>query len=199
MSKPVKDLMTRELSSRFADKDSALWVEFVGCDGVTSNQFRRALHARGMSIEIVKNALFKRAVAGTKLNRLGETVDGPAAMVTAKDSLIDAAKLVEEWFPKIPGLKLRAAVLEGEYIDERSIKGLSKMPTRRELQGQIAAAMRSPGGKLASAIRSPGARIAGAIKALMEKLEKSGGSAAPAEGAAPADAAAPTDAAAPAA
>ena len=187
MSKPVKDLMTRELTSRFADKDSALWVEFVGCDGLTSNQFRRALHAKGMTIEIIKNALFKRAVAGTKLNRLGEEVVGPAAMVTARESLIDAAKLVEEWFPKIPGLKMRAAILEGEFIDERKVKGLSKMPTRRDLQAQIASAMRSPGGRIASAIRSPGGNIAGAIKALIEKLEKGGGaSAAPAESAAPA-------------
>lgn len=172
MSKPVKELMRNEVASRFAERDSALWVEFVGCDGITSNQFRRALHAKGMAIEIVKNAIFKRAVSGTKLNRLGEALDGPAAMVTAKDSLIDAAKIVEEWLTKIPGLKMRAAVLEGEFIDEKQVKGLAKMPTRRDLQGQIAAALRSPGGKIASAIRAPGANIAACVKVIIDKLEK---------------------------
>lgn len=179
MSKPVKDLMTQELSLRYKGKDSALWVEFVGCDGITTNQFRRALHAKGVLIEVVKNAVFKRAASGTKLEGLASAMDGPAALVTANESLIDAAKLIEEWFPKIPGLKFKAAVLEGEFIDEKRVKGLAKMPTRRDLQGQIAGAAKSPGAKLASAIRSPGANVAGAIKALLEKLEK-GETAAPA-------------------
>lgn len=172
MSKLVKGMMEQSLSGRYAQLDSALWVELVGADGLTTNSMRRALRSKNMRIEVVRNALFRRACSSGPLSRLAESLEGPSALVTGGDSLIDVAKVIEEWLPKIAGLKLRGAVLEGEYLDERAVKGLSKMPTKRDVLAQVAGAARSPGAKLAAAINSGGGRIAGCIKALIEKLEK---------------------------
>lgn len=172
MSKPVKSMMTKELHERYATLDSALWVELVGADGLVTNDFRRALHARQMRVEMISNNLFVRAVADGPLNRLAKELKGPAALVTGGESLIDVAKLVEEWKPKITGLKLRAALLEGEFVGPERIEQLSKMPTKRDLQGQVAAAIRSPGANLAAAVLAGGGNIAGCLKAMIEKLEK---------------------------
>ena len=131
MSKPVKELITNDLRSRYHGQDTALWVEIVGADGVTTNNFRRELRAKGIRLEIVKNSLLRRACAGGPLAPMANALAGPAALVTGGESLIDAAKLIEAWIPKIKGMKLRGAVLEGEYLDEQDVTGLSRMPTRQ--------------------------------------------------------------------
>lgn len=174
MSKPIKDLITSELKSRYGDAGSALWVEMLGVDGISTNNFRRGLHAKQMRMEVVKTALFRRAVAGKQLGPLAEALQGPATLLTGGESLIEVAKVVEEWAAKLPQIKLRGAMFEGQFLDGKAVAGLSKMPSKRDLQGRIAGAALAPGANLAAAINSGGGRIAGCIKALIEKLEKAG-------------------------
>ena len=171
MSKLVKDLITKDLKSRYAEMDSAVWVEMLGIDGITTNEFRRDLHEKQLRLEIVKNALFRRAVGDGPLAKLAESLTGPAALITGGESAIDAAKVIEGWMPKLKGLKLRGAVLEGEYLDEQAVAGLAKMPTKRDLQAKLVGVILSPGGNLAGALLAGGGNIAGCIKALIEKLE----------------------------
>jgi large subunit ribosomal protein L10 len=172
MSKLVKELITQELQQRYGKLDSALWVELVGIDGITTNEFRRDLRTRQMRLEIIKTSLFRRAVADGPLQPLARTMAGPAALLTGGESVIEIAKLLEEWRPKLPGLKLRGAVVEGEFVDERRVDGVASMPTKRDLQARVAATVRAPGAKLAAAILAGGGNIAACVKDLIEKLEK---------------------------
>jgi large subunit ribosomal protein L10 len=172
MSRLVKEMIVDELKSRYTGKDSAVWVEVVGIDGIQTNEFRRALHARKMQLEVVKTALLRRAIDDQPLGRLARELTGPAALITGGDSAVEIAKLIDEWLPRIKTLKLRGALLEGELIPASAVANLSKMPSRRDLQARVAGCVRSPGASLAAAILSGGGRAAGAIKTLIEKLEK---------------------------
>ncbi len=172
MSKPVKDLITRELAARYSETDNVVWVELQGVDGITTNDFRRNLRFKRMRLEVVRNALLKRACTTGPLARLAEALEGPAALVTGGESAAEVAKVLEEWLPKMPKLRIRGALLEGEFLDEGRVKGLAKMPSKRDLQAAIVRIALAPGGKLAGAILSGGGNIAGCIKALIEKLEK---------------------------
>ncbi len=181
MSKPVKQLLTRELAERYKAVTNAIWVEMVGVDGRTTNEFRRVLCGRNMRLEVVKTSLFQAACKDGPLARLAAVLSGPVALVTGGESAIDAAKLLDEWLPKLQKkLRLRGAVLEGEYLDESRVKELSRMPSKGDLQSRIALIILTPGGLIAGAALAPGSNIAGCVKALVEKLEK----AAPAEPAA---------------
>lgn len=172
MSRLVKDMITNELRSRYGELSSALWVELVGVDGIRTNQLRRELRAKKMRLEIVKNSLFQRAIGDGPLKPLAQALSGPAAILTGGDSLIDVAKLVEEWLPKAKGIKLRGAVLDGEWFDESRVADLSKMPTKRDLQTKVAAIIISPAANVAAAINAGSGNIAGCLKAMVEKLEK---------------------------
>jgi large subunit ribosomal protein L10 len=173
MSKPVKEMITRDLSSRYATEANAVWIELVGVDGIMTNEFRRALRSQNMRLEVVKTSLLRRACAGGPLARLADALEGPAALVTGGDSAITVAKLLEEWLPKLPkNLRMRGAVLEGEYIGEAEVQDLSKMPTKADLQGRVVQIILTPGGKVVSTLLAPGSNIAGILKTMIEKLEK---------------------------
>jgi len=172
MSKFVKDLITKELRSRYSQTDNAIWVEMIGIDGITTNQFRRELREKKLRLEVVRNALLRRAVGDGPLSRLADKLDGPAALITGGDSAVEAAKFLEQWLPRLKGMRLRGALLEGEFLDEAAVAGLSKMPTKRDMQARLAGCIRSPGANLASAMLAGGRNIAGCLKSLIEKLEK---------------------------
>lgn len=171
MSKLVKNLLSEEIRARFATSDGALWIDTTGVDGVTNNLLRRELRSRNMRAEVVKNSMFRRATAGGRLAALGERLVGPATLVVG-ESLPEVARVIESWMAKAPAIKLRGAVLEGDYLDESAVAGLSKMPSKREVQGQVVSCALAPGAKLAGALLAPGRNVAGCIKALIEKLEK---------------------------
>lgn len=171
MSKPVKEMIARELAARYAEQTDVVWVELLGTDGITTNEFRRDLRARQMCLEVVRNALLKRACAAGPMARLAEALHGPAALVTGGESAVDVAKVLDEWKPKLRGLKLRGALLDGEYLDAERVQGLSVMPGKRDLQARIAGIALCPGGKLVAAILSGGGNIAGCLKVMIGKLE----------------------------
>jgi large subunit ribosomal protein L10 len=186
MSKMVKELITKELRSRYGQMDSAIWVELIGIDGITTNQFRRELRDKHLRLEVVRTALLRRAVGDAPLGRLADKLDGPAALITGGDSAVEAAKFIEQWLPRLKGMRIRGALLEGEYLDETAAVGLSRMPTKRDMQARVASAIRAPGANITSAILAGGRNIAGCLKSLIEKLEKEPAAAAEAPAAAPA-------------
>lgn len=172
MSKLVKNIISDELKRRYSETDSAVWVEMVGVDGLTTNSFRRELRKNKLRLEVVKTALLRRAVDSRPLSRLAKEMKGPASLISGEANSAQIGKLLKPWFEKIQQLKVRGALLEGEFVDEAACKDLDKMPTRRDLQGRVAAAALSPGAKLAGAIKSPAGNIAACIKAIADKLEK---------------------------
>jgi large subunit ribosomal protein L10 len=174
MSKLVKELVTKDLASRYLEQDNAVWVEIVGVDGNTTNAFRRDLRAKAMRLEVVKTALLRRACANGPMAGLAEKLSGPAALVTGGESAIDVAKLLDEWAPKFPKnsiFRLRGALLDGELFSEEAVQTLHKMPSKRDLQARIVGAALSPGGNLVAAMLSGGSNIAGCLKTMIEKLE----------------------------
>ncbi len=175
MSKSVKEMLTGELVSRYGQTTNAIWVELVGVDGITTNDFRRDLRARNMRLEVVRTSLFQRACQGGPLARLAAALTGPVALVTGGESAIDVAKALDDWLPKLQAkLRIRGAVLEGEYLDEPRAKDLARMPSKRDLQARLVLIILTPGGRVAGAALAPGANVAGCVKALIEQLEKAG-------------------------
>ena len=173
MSKLVKDLITKELRSRYTDVDNAVWVELIGADGNATNEFRRDLHSKQMRLEMVKNSLFRSAVGDGPLGKLAQAINGPTALITGGESAIDAGPK----YSKIGCPRSRPSSCVERYwtvsiSTRRQSPGSPRWPTKIDLQAKIAGIVLSPGGNLAGAILSGGGNIAGCLKTLIEKLEQ---------------------------
>ncbi len=174
MSRQVKSYIIRELKERYSDTDSALVVNPVGLTGPETAEFRKALRQKGIRMQVVKNSMLRLATQGTRLEGIAEVLEGPCAVLTGGDSIVDVAKEIVEWTKKFDVLQIRGAVVEGDVLGAEQAKELAKMPSRTELIGQVVTLAQSPAARIAGAIGSPASYIAGCIKSLVEKLENEG-------------------------
>jgi large subunit ribosomal protein L10 len=104
------------------------------------------------------------------LQPLAAALQGPSALVTGGDSLVDIAKALVQLKKEFDKLTLKQAILEGDP-GLLTVADVSRMKSRLEILGDLAALISGPGRRVASAIGSPAARIAGCVKAIADRGE----------------------------
>ena len=179
MSKQVKDLITRELSSRLKDLDGVAVINPRGIDATKNNGIRRRLHAKGLRMMVVKNTLARRATEGSKLKGFDKLLDGPSAVIYGKEASISTlARLLLDEKKADDKIELRGVFFDGEvYVGDKGVERVSKFPTREEAIGQIVSAILGPGAKLAGALKGPGGKLGGILKTIQDKAKDAGGAA----------------------
>jgi large subunit ribosomal protein L10 len=176
MSKQVKDLITKELSSRWKDLEGVAVINPRGINATKNNLIRRRLHAKGLRMMVVKNTLARRATEGTPLNGFEKLLDGPSAVIYGKESLPTIARLVLDEKKADDTIELRGIFFDGEiYPGAKGVEQVSKLPTREEAIGQILSAILEPGARLAGALKGPGGKLGGILKTIQDKAKEAGG------------------------
>lgn len=173
MSKPVKEMIMSDYQRRFGDLDGALIVDVRGIKANQTNEMRLALAEKDVRVTVVKNALARKAFAGTPLEALDPALTGPSALAYGAESVVDVARSLVEWAKKVEHLELKGAVLDGEYFDgDAGVKRLSTFPTREEAQAKVVQLVLTPAGNVVGAATGAGSRILGIVKEIEERLEK---------------------------
>ncbi len=174
MSKYVKGLVQSELTKVIGDEKARdfVVVSMLGVGGVDNNVLRGGLKEKGIRLMVVKNTLFRKALAEGGKGAAAELFTGPCAIAYGGDSIVDAVKELSGWSKKITALQFKGAFLDGAVLDAKGAAVLATMPNRAELQGQVIMLCLSPGGRVAAAALGAGGIIAGCIKAVTEKKEK---------------------------
>ena len=168
MSKPVKGMLTEELRQRYTGTDSACVVDLAGLSVKAQETIRAALRAKSARVEVVKNSVARRSMLDTPLEPLGKSLEGPCALVTTDDSIIEAAKVLVELKKDAPGLTLKQAMVDGDP-ELFSVDAVSKMKSRMDLLGELAMLVASPGRAIAGCLTSPASKVAGCLKAIVDK------------------------------
>ena len=186
MSKPVKELMRKELVKRFEGVDSLAVIGFTGLDAISTNLIRKRLMKKNIRMSVVKNAVARQAFKSLGLEKACDLLEGPSAVVYGSDSVVTVVRELLDIGKDSPNLTVKAAYMEGTSFGADQIEQLSKYPTRDEAIALVVSAALAPGKKLAGCILAPGKKLAGILKTIEEKVPKDdgGGQPVPAETAA---------------
>ena len=178
MSKPGKELVRKELVSRFEGVSSLAVVGFTGIDGVSTHKLRGRLREKNIRMNVVKNSIARQAFDAIGLSVANDLLDGPSAIVFCADpkqaGVVEIVRELLDIRKDTPALTIKAALLEGEPFGEDQIQELSKYPTRDEAIANTVTCVLSPGRNLAGCLIGPGGTIAALLKAIEEKKEDEG-------------------------
>jgi ribosomal protein L10 len=184
MSKQVKELLTRDFSSRLAGIEDALLVNVVG---MTANQtvvLRRQLRDKNIQLLLVRNSLARRATEGTPLASALRDMEGSLAFVWGAEDFVSLAKEVTRLSDnkEFPAFETRGGVMDGERLSPERVKEISRWPSRQEQLSLLVGQILSPGAQLVSTLLGPGGTLASQIKQKSEQEETGEAQAPTAEG-----------------
>jgi large subunit ribosomal protein L10 len=172
MSRRVKELVTKELESKFKEAKSCVLVEYRGLSAGQMDQVRKAFAQKQARFMVVKNALAALALEKVGMGGLKPLLDGPTAIVRGAADPAALAKAVIECTRGKEGLKVRGGYGEGQVFDAAQVKALAAIPSREVLYARVMGAINTPLAALAGAFASIQRSLACALQALKEKMEK---------------------------
>lgn len=137
----------------------------------TVNKLRRLCFKRGVSLQVVKNTLLRKAMEQSErdLEALYDVLNGPTAIMFSETGNVPA-RLIKEFrkTSKKPILK-GAYIQEAVFIGDEQLEALSNLKSKEELLGDLIGLLQSPAKNVISALQSGGNTIAGVVKTLSER------------------------------
>ena len=185
MSKYVKNLLISDVRKKLAGVNDALLVSVSGLSAVKNQSLRSKLRGKGINLMVVKNSLAKQATGGSPLNVAFDQAEGSLAVVWGSTDIVTLAKevvAIAEDKAMVP-FEARGGVVDGQKINAKEVKDVSKWPSREEVLGKIVGQILGPGAQLAALLLGPGGKLAGQLKTKSEGAEGDAAEAAPAEAA----------------
>ena len=158
-----------------------VFAEYRGMTVEQITNLRKQLREKKAEFHVVKNNFARIAFDQLGFPKAVEPVlQGPTAVAFARGEPNDVAKILVDFAKEVPALKVKAGVVDREFLDEAAIAAFSKLPGRNILLAMLMATMRAPVQNLVYT-----------LMALQEKRAGESGGAPSAEAAAPAAEAAP--------
>ncbi len=169
MSKAVKNMMMDDLRQAVGACREVIVVDVSKLDGVTSNKWRVALSKKRIRAVGVKNAVARKALGDVGLTGLRGVLAGPSTIVFGGEDIVALSREIADWAKKIKQLEIRGGAVGETSLSAADVEALSKSPGRKELLGQLAGQILSPGANLAAALLGPGGQVAGCLKSQADK------------------------------
>ncbi len=143
MDKQDKQRVVEELHNAWSESTAGVVTHYRGLSVSQMGDLRRALHQAGVSIQVVKNTLARRAAEGTDFKAAEELFTGPVAIAYGKDP-VAMAKAISEFAKKNDALTVCGGVLDGKMVDVSGVKALASLPSREVLLAKMLGSMQSP-------------------------------------------------------
>ncbi len=173
MTRDQKIALVESLKDQFQNNNFFYLADASAMSVEDVNKLRGVLFEKGISMQVVKNTLVKKALESVgedgRYEELYDTLKGPTALLFT-DTANAPARAIEDFRENNPKPILKAAYIDTSvYIGDDKLAELAKLKSKEELLAEIIGLLQSPAKNLVSALNSGGQTIAGLVKALEER------------------------------
>ncbi len=144
MNSQQKTETVAELQETLSKVASIIVTDFRGLTVEEANQLRREIRKADCQYRVVKNTLFKLAIAGTDMEGLSPFFKGPCSIAYSFNDPVAPAKVIDKFASTIKHLKVKAGYLDGDVLDEGKVKNLATMKGKDELRAEFLMTLLAP-------------------------------------------------------
>lgn len=161
-----KEQTVAGLTEALSSMQAAVLTHYQGLTVREISQMRAAFREQGVTYEVLKNTLFKRAAdkAGIKIGQ----PTGTLGLAIGQEDVVQVAKVVSKAAKDYEPLEIVGGIVEGEEVDVDVIKRLAALPSREELLGRFIGSISAPPRNLASALSATTRNLVYALRAVRE-------------------------------
>lgn len=138
-----KEQVVAALREKLVGAQASVVAEYRGLTVAQMTALRVEARKQSVHVQVVKNTLLKRALAGTHFAVLDGLLTGPLLFAAGEDP-VALAKVLTDFAKRNDKLVLTGGVLSGKQIGPEAIQQLSKMPSREELLARLLGTMQAP-------------------------------------------------------
>lgn len=134
--KKQKDL--EALTEQFKNAKAAMLVGFKGMTVSKDQELRNQLREAGVTYEVVKNTLARKAAAGTSLEQASEQFKGVTAVALSQQDPVNLSKAISKFAKANPEIfSFKAGVVEGKVVALRDVEAIASLPSKEELVSKV--------------------------------------------------------------
>lgn len=168
MSKYVKEMMMDQLRTDLADSRSMLILDFKGLDAVSEHQFRTDLRKKSIRVRTLKNTLARRVFTEIGVDGLSRYLEGPSVLVWGGSGVAELAKEISGQVKKLKKPEIKGGAVDGVVIGPDQVEDITKLPSREELIGRVAALALAPAQRVITLANAPIGSLASQLATIAE-------------------------------
>ena len=149
----------------------AIVTEYRGLSVTQMTRLRQQMLQAAGEYNVIKNTLVRRALKDTQYGDLDRLLDGPNGWVFGYEDPVAISKTLIKFIEENEKLKIKGALLEGEFMDQAKVKVLSQMPSKPELQAKLLALMQAPATQLVRLMQEPAAMMVRLLESFRKQKE----------------------------
>lgn len=187
MNRDEKAAVIDEITTEIKDSEAVFAIDYRGISVTQAAELRGELRKADASFKVVKNRLTKLAAAKAEIDGLDNVLEGPTALTFVKGDTAQAAKAITTFNKEHDVLTYKGGYMGDLVLDLERFTAISKLPSRDELNAQLAGIVASP---IVGLTRGLGSMISGFARQLQQMVDQglvSGEAPAPAAEEAPAE------------
>ena len=163
-----KDL--EELTEQFKNARAAMLVGFQKMTVAKDQELRNQLREAGVSYEVVKNTLARRASEGTVLEPASEHFKGVTAVALSNGDPVGLSKAISKFAKANPDIfTFKAGIVEGKVVALNEVEAIASLPSKEELISKVMFLINCQAQRLVTVISAVPRNLAIVIKQISEQ------------------------------
>lgn len=149
-----KEKILNDTQSRLTGVKAVYLADFSGMSVQSLSLLRSRCRAEKVQFHVIKNTLLKRAFNAHGITGLDDYLVGPTGLVFSAENEVTPAKILSDFAKEFEKPRIKAAVVDGRFYDNKAVSALAALPSREVLLGQVLATIIAPLTQLLAAIEA---------------------------------------------
>jgi large subunit ribosomal protein L10 len=164
-----KQIISAEYISRLNSSPFFIVVDYQGLKVGPITELRKRLHRAGAEMHVVKNSIFRIAAKEAGVADLTGTLAGQLAVVTGRQDVSTAAKVLKTFSSEFDKPKLKFGYLNNQRLESKDLLTLADLPSIEVLRAKLLGLLNAPATTLVRLFNTPATQLARVLKAKADK------------------------------
>ena len=149
-----KEELVEKIYADIKDAKASIIVEYRGLSVATLSELRKQLRKEEATLTVLKNTLISRAANKAGYAELDKELEGPNALVIAKNDPCAAAKVLTKFAKRNEELVVKGGIVEGKVVGAKDVVMVANLPNKEGLLSMFLGCLQASVRNFACAIKA---------------------------------------------